>query len=152
MDFPYAAPAGDGKLLSGPSPEDEWVFLQEPSDFGGVAAVSVRSGRTVFAGSIVWMGTGDILLPTTWDASDLGGGCGPPPHAFTARGFNLAGGETELRFAAAADVVVATALPAAFLQWGSLLDVVVLLYPRTLGVFDPTKAEYVVLLNAGWLE
>jgi hypothetical protein len=152
VDFPFAAPAGDSKLLSGPSPEDEWVFLQEPGDFGGVAAVSVRSGRTVFAGSIVWMGTGEILLPTTWDASDLGSGCGPSPHGFTTRGFNLAGGEATPRFDEAADVALATALPAAFSQWGSLLDVVVLLYPRTVGAFDPTKAEYVVLLNAGWLE
>jgi hypothetical protein len=52
----------------------------------------------------------------------------------------------------AADVVLATALPSAFARWGSLLDVVVLLYPRSVGAFDPSTAEYIVLLNAGWLE
>jgi hypothetical protein len=50
------------------------------------------------------------------------------------------------------NVVLATALPAAFRKWGDLFDVVVLLYPRTLGTFDPAAAEYVVLVNAGWLE
>jgi hypothetical protein len=52
----------------------------------------------------------------------------------------------------AAEVVLATALPAAFARWGGVLDTVVLLYPRSVGVFNPTTAEYIVLLNAGWLE
>ncbi|MBN2575702.1 MAG: hypothetical protein JXP73_14140 [Deltaproteobacteria bacterium] len=149
--FPYAAPAGEGRLLSGPSPPDEWVFYQAPGDFGGAAAVSARSGLTVFAGSIVWMGTGKITVPATWDTSDLGPGCGQPA-GWSARGFDLSGGEAADRMREAADVVLATALPSAFSRWGGLLDVVVLLYPRSVGVFDPATAEYVVLLNAGWLE
>jgi hypothetical protein len=149
--FPYASPAGEGKLLSGPSPPDEWVFYQEPTDFGGAAAVSARSGLTVFAGSIVWMGTGKIMVPAAWDTSDLGPGCGQP-MGWSARGFDLSGGQATDHMMEAADVVLATALPSAFARWGSLLDVVVLLYPRSVGAFDPSTAEYIVLLNAGWLE
>jgi len=44
-------------------------------------------GVLVPAGSIVWPGTGEILLPARWDAGDLGAGCGPLP----ARSFKLAG-------------------------------------------------------------
>ena len=88
----------------------------------------------------------------TWDKSDLGSGCGPLTALAAVRGFNLVGSEATPRFPAAADVVFATALPAAFSRWGSVLDVVILLYPRTLGAFNPSKAEYVVLLNGGWLE
>jgi hypothetical protein len=149
--FPYASPAGEGELLSGPSPPDEWVFYQAPTDFGGAAAVSARSGLTVFAGSIVWMGTGKIMVPAAWETSDLGAGCGQPA-GWSARGFDLSGGEATEHMRDAADVVLATALPSAFARWGSLLDVVVLLYPRSVGVFDPSTAEYIVLLNAGWLE
>jgi len=149
--FPYSSPVGEGNLLSGPSSRDQWVFLVPPSDFGGVAAVSVHSGLTVFAGSIVWMGTGSILLPATWETSDLGPGCGLP-GGWSSRGFNLASGEAPDRMGDAANVVLGTALPAGFQRWGSVLDVVVLLYPRTLGAFDPTAAEYIVLVNAGWLE
>ena len=53
---------------------------------------------------------------------------------------------------APANVVLATALPSAFAQWGSIFDIVVLSYPRTIGNFEPGTAEYIALVNAGWLE
>ena len=52
----------------------------------------------------------------------------------------------------AAYAVLDTALPAAFWQWGYVFDIMVLLYPRSVGAFNPTTAEYIVLLNAGYLE
>jgi hypothetical protein len=149
--FPYSSGAGAGNLLSGPAPKDEWVFSTSPSDFGGGAAVSARSGLTVFAGSIVWAGTGSIMLPSAWSTSDLGSRC-TPPDSLPVRGFDLIGGQAPAQTNQAAAVVLATALPSAFTSWGSLFDVVVLLYPRSVGDFDPRTAEYVVLLNAGWLE
>jgi hypothetical protein len=33
-----------------------------------------------------------------------------------------------------------------------LFDAVVLLYPRTTGAFDPATAEWIALLQGGWLE
>jgi hypothetical protein len=149
--FPYASGAGQGTLISGPVPQDEWVFRQSPTDFGGAAAVSARSGLTVFAGSIVWAGMGDIMLPAAWDETDLGSGCASPTGV-TVRGFDLASGRATESVTAPANVVLATALPSAFAQWGSIFDIVVLSYPRTIGNFDPSTAEYIVLVNAGWLE
>jgi hypothetical protein len=142
---------GDGQLLSGPNPADEWVLFQPPRDFGGVAAVSARSGLTVFAGSIVWQGTGYVTVPSTWSMSDLGSGCAHRARPLV-RGFDLSQEGATARFDEAADVVLGTALPSAFEHWGYIFDVVVLLYPRTVGGFDPATAEYIVLVNAGWLE
>ena len=53
---------------------------------------------------------------------------------------------------AALDVVWRTALPAGFAAGGYLFDAVVLRYPRSVGAFDPATAEWIVILNAGWLE
>jgi hypothetical protein len=54
------------------------------------------------------------------------------------------------------DLVVAavadTAVPAAMWQGGYVFETVVLRYPRSVGVFDPNSAEWVVLVNGGWLE
>jgi hypothetical protein len=107
--------------------------------------------RSVFAGSIVWMGTGAITVPSTWDTTDLGSGCAPP-SGLPIRGFDLSNGQAAARLDEAAAVVLQTALPAAFNQWGYLFNAAVILYPRTLGAFAADRAEYVVLLNAGWLE
>lgn len=137
--------------LSGSSPEDEWVFLVSPSDFGGAAAVSARSGIAVFVGSIVSAGRGDITIPSRWYTSDLGSGCASPASV-PVRSFDLSGGQATARMREAADTVLGTALPSAFGQWGHVFDVVVLLYPRAVGMFDPSHAEYIVLVNAGWLE
>lgn len=35
---------------------------------------------------------------------------------------------------------------------GYVFGATVLRYPRTVGAFDPTTAEWIVLLNGGWLE
>jgi hypothetical protein len=138
--------------ISGSSPEDEWVFLVPPSDLtGGAAAVSARSGALVFVGTIPRAGTGLLTIPSHWEVSDLGSGCASPASV-PVRSFDLTGGQATARMREAADVVLGTALPAAFGQWGYVFDVVVLLYPGSAGTSDSVQAEYIVLLNAGWLE
>lgn len=150
--FPNAQAAGHGKLLlAGNLVGSEWIFYQSPSDFGGASAVSSRSGLTVFAGSIVWAGTGTLLVPSAWSTSELGTGC--PSVMFPSRGFDLSSG-TEFKngeYRAAVDVVFGTAIPAAMAKLGGVFEAVVLLYPRTVGVLDPKRAEYIVLLNGGAL-
>jgi hypothetical protein len=150
--FPNAQAAGQGELLlAGNTMGSEWIFYQSPSDFGGASAVSTRSGLTVFAGSIVWSGTGTLLVPSQWNTSDLGSGC--PSVMFPVRGFDLRSG-TEFKngeYRAAVDVVFGTAIPSAMAKLGGVFEAVVLLYPRTVGAFDPTHAEYIVLLNGGAL-
>ena len=52
----------------------------------------------------------------------------------------------------ARDAVWGTALPDGLSKSGYVFDAMVLLYPPTVGDFDPQVAEWVVLVNSGWLE
>ncbi|MFO0587080.1 MAG: hypothetical protein U0441_06070 [Polyangiaceae bacterium] len=145
----------NGQLLSGANPMDELVFYESPGDFGGVGVVSADTGLTVFGGGIVWSGTGQMTYPKTWlPPETLGAGCVPAAAPPGTRGWDLSGGMVMpvQDQQAAMDVVWGTALPDGLLKGGYLFDAVVLLYPPTVGVLDPTKAEWIVLLNSGWLE
>jgi hypothetical protein len=50
------------------------------------------------------------------------------------------------------DAVDGTVLPSASWMMGYVFNAVVLLYPPRLGDFDPAAAEWIVLIDAGWLE
>jgi hypothetical protein len=149
--FPYTSGAGTGKLMSAPTDHDQWVFYTAPADFGGVAAVSDDTGLATFAATIVWSGTGEILLPKAFDSADLGEGC-EAPSSVPVRGINLASGEAQPRFEEAARIVLSTALHAAFRSWAEIFNIVVIAYPRTVGGFEASTAEYIVLVNGHWLE
>lgn len=144
-----------GQLLSGATPMDEFVFYTQPLDLGGVGVVSAQSGMSVFGGSIVWLGGGQITYPTSFEpGSNLASGCTNTTPEPSARGWDLRDG-TPLSTAdvkAALDVVWGTALPDALTQVGGVFDAVVLLYPPTMGVFDPNVAEWIVMVNSGSLD
>ncbi len=144
-----------GQSLAGAAPEDDYVFYESPGDFGGAAAVSARSGLTAFGGGIVWDGAGDITYPAAWDPpAGLGDKCTPASTPPAARGFDLRGGSAlpAADVDAALAVVWQTALPDGLWAGGYVFDAMVLLYPRTVGAFDPATAEWIVLVNSGWLE
>jgi hypothetical protein len=146
-----------GALLSSPPspPEDEWVFWQAPGDFGGVGVVNARNGTSVFGGSVVWDGKGAITYPATFNPPEaLGEGCVTSIMKPPARGFDLVGVEalTQAEVDAALDVVWKTALPEGLWKPGYVFDAMVLLYPPTVGDFDESVAEWIVLVNSGWLE
>ncbi len=144
-----------GQMLNPPGPEDAHVFYEPPGDFGGAAAVSARTGLTLFGGSIIWDGAGEITYPKTWrPAPTLGSGCTPILGNISARGYDLSGGGSLAAqdIEAALDIVRATALPEGLATSGYLFDAVVLLYPRSVGAFNPLTAEWIVILNGGWLE
>lgn len=147
---------GNGKLLSAAEPVDEFVFYTSPGDFGGASAVSARTGLTVFGGSIIWSGTGAINFPTAWrDPESLGKECAPYEGKLQITAYNLVEGGGEVppgELALVEDVVRRTAIFDGLATSGYVFDVVVLLYPRTVGVFDPATAEWIVLVNGGWLE
>ncbi len=152
-----ADPLTAGDLISGPSPQDEFVFYESPGDFGGASAVSARNGLAVFGGTIVWDGEGMVAYPKTWrDPAELGFGCWTQSLAVPSmRQFDLTG----MQFSPdgptandALDAVWHSALPLGLAQGGYIFDVVALLYPRSVGAFNPSTAEWVVLVNAGWLE
>ncbi len=142
-----------GARLSPSPPEDEWVFWEAPTDLGGAAAVSARTGRTVFGGSIIWNGTGDLTYPTTWRPPPATGCADLGPIQST--GYDLDSGAAGLPAAdldAALAVVRSSPFPAALWTGGYVFDAVVLRYPRSVGDFIPDTAEWIVLLNGGWLE
>lgn len=147
-----------GSFLSGPGAvQDEFVFFEAPGDFGGVGVVGARHGLTVFGGSIIWMGTGQISYPTTWQpAEDLGPDCIPLTNALPpeGRGFELESGSaldaTEVDDALTQAWV--TALPDGLMQGSYVFDAMVLLYAPEVGAMNPDTAEWIVMLNSGWLE
>ena len=139
---------GDGTLVSGANPVDEWVFYTSPGDYGGVSAVSSRTGLSVFGASIVWAGAGKVLYPTTWQKGDIGKACASPPLP-AVRGIELYLGKKlrDARTFAAAAAVWRTAIPAALAQVGTIRDVLVLLYPPSPGSRPTAPPEYVVFVN-----
>ena len=120
------------------------VLLMEPSDFGGVAVSHPCTGEVLFAGSIVWSGRGQQLYP----ADPI------PPYALQRASGQAASPQ---RIDVAGYSVDEEAGMAA---WNSVLDlnlveelasapysVLVYLYPRTVGIFDPVTADWVILLQ-----
>jgi hypothetical protein len=145
-----------GTLLSPPNAQDEIVFWVAPSDFGGSGVVSARNAKTVFGGSTVWSGTGDIIYPPTWrPAAQIGLGCATANlRGRKGVGWDLGRGKalSPAEVNAALAPVWQTGLVAGMWRNNYVFDTVVLLYPRTFGVFDPERAEWIVLVNGGWLE
>lgn len=143
------------QLISGANPEDEYVFWEPAGDFGGAGVVNARNGKSVFGGSVVWDGAGQITYPDSFlPAALLGPGCGSLAPKTTARGFDLGSGLAlpQGDVDAAVDVVWSTALPDGLWQNSYVFDAMVLLYSPTVGAMDPATAEWLVLVNSGWLD
>jgi len=147
---------GGGRALNPADPSDLFVFYESPGDFGGAGIVSARTGQSVFGGSIVWLGTGEITYPKEWRGSaSLGVDCARFEGEVPARGYDLAAGTAGLQEAeiqAALDVVRETALFEGLQSSGYIFDAVVVLYPRSVGSFDPSTAEWIVVVNGVFLE
>lgn len=140
----------EGTLLN---PGDEHMFLlyETPEPDGGISVVSNHLGKLSFEATLRMMGAGDITLPDQWMAPDhLGRQCeGVAPEA---KGYNLLLGGSELD-AMELDAVLSafadTALTEAIQKHGTVKQAVVFAFPRVLEPFDPTKAEYVMLIESG---
>jgi len=139
-----------------PSTESMHLWYSSPSDIGKVAAVASYTGKSVFGGSIIWDGMGSITLPVgSWRSPGSAGvDCEFLAPINTIKGIDLRdGNELEAStFNAIIEAIKATAIPAAMWSGGYVEDAVVLLYPRSVGIFDPTTAEYVLLLTSRWLD
>ncbi len=148
---------GEGSLLLSSSPSEYYLFYESPGDVGGAAVVNSDVGMTVFGGSIVWLGTGDINYPATWrNGAELGASCAPGGLSDRMHeGWNLMNGEalTATQVDAALNVVDRTGVPGGFASGpGYIFSTLVLLYPRSVGEFNPATAEWIVIVNGGWLE
>lgn len=51
---------------------DLFFLYSTPLDFGGAAFIDARTGQVLFAASIVWMGTGELLIPSDRRDADEG--------------------------------------------------------------------------------
>lgn len=143
-----------------PQPEDAFVFYDTPDTLGGAAAVSPRTGLTVFGATLDSenQAGNEITLPATWRPIDeLGPGC-HSSHVVPVeriRAYSLVDGTAismpdEWPLVAAAELG-GTVLLDAMAESGYIFDLVVLYYVK-LGYGPGDTAENVLLLNGGWLE
>ena len=141
-----------GMRLNPKDDENLWVFYVPPGDFGDTAVVTNHIVQRLFEATIIWDGAGDIQFPDDWDdPSALGSDCGAVEMP-TMVSYDLVEGGTAVdgdTIEAVWDVVGTTALPHAMQTLGDLTRVAILRYPRSVGVFDPTTAEYIVVLEGG---
>ena len=125
------------------------------TSFGGAAVVNKRSGLALFGGSIIWDGAGEITYPESWRSPvELGEDCTPYADPVRTTGYDLVSGATlAMEDAdAALDAIRGTAIFEAFWNGGYLFDATVLRYPRSVGAFDPSSAEWIVIVHGGFLE
>jgi hypothetical protein len=140
-----AEPPLDHYVTVSSGPANPWLLFASPGDFGGLGIVSARTGALVFAGSIEWMGSGEITYPATWRSpTDLGRGCAPSPRP-ELRGWRYV--EMNDDRAKALDVVWSTALPGAVTKSEVPLAFVVG-YARSVGLLDPRSAEWLVVIES----
>jgi hypothetical protein len=143
---------GGAEIISPSEPNDAYVFYVPALDEGCGAAVSSETGLTLFGGTFIWQGYGDITYPTGWrDPGELGSACAAQAVPASARGYNLVVGEdlaADKIDAALADIAD-TALPDALALRGELRGAIILEYPRKLGLYEGQTAEWIVILNGG---
>ncbi len=143
-----------GAMLNEAMPPDDYVFYQSPGDFGGVAAVSGAHGNDRVRRRHRLGGAGRHHLPLLLEGpGEAGSGCpAPSTPALSGRGWDLRDGTalSSPEVDAALRVVSQTAVPAAIWRKGWPRDTIVLLYPRSVGGFNPATAEWIVVINADW--
>lgn len=131
---------------------ETWAYFDPPADFGGAGIVSARTGQVLWRGSIVWDGTGHHVFPPLWGfASQLGARC-PSSTAVTPAADAIDFRDGSLLSDTVRDAVLATldqtvALDA-LATHGTLAPATVHLYPRTIGEFQPSEAEWIIVLTS----
>ncbi|EDM75058.1 hypothetical protein PPSIR1_38931 [Plesiocystis pacifica SIR-1] len=130
--------------------EDHYLLYAPPGDFGGVAFVGDKSGL-VFDASIVWDGAGDINVPDEFmDPALLGPGC------FEGANLGVEYGAYDLSNESVPNSLPPEAAPSIDAVLGSVLfpalqgyptTTSILLYPRSVGAFDPSNAEIITIIN-----
>jgi len=123
------------------------VLEIEPLDFGGVAVSYPCSGLVLFAGSIVWNGRGEQLYPAVPlppDRLQRTSDQAAPPDRIDVVGTYAAdeeGGLAAWDSVRDLNLVKDLAVPP--------YSVLVYLYPRTVGMFDPDAADWVIFVHRG---
>ena len=122
-----------------------------PGDFGSISFNLEESGLSIFAASIIWMGTGAISYPEEF----------LPPSSYKRTGLSLPYPDDPEYLGPYPSQVDDTYRDATRAAWDEIssLDIVkrfaeiphkvgFYLYPPTVGLFDPGKARWIVFLYA----
>ena len=132
-----------------------FIFYTVPVDGGGVGWVSNHAGL-LFDATIEWNGNGAIHYPSEFaDPSELGTGCPDLNQGFETRGYDLSTGAIPTTWAlpeghteALLDSLQNTAVMRVVQHtFHSQVWIDILAYPRTLGGFDPSTAEYIMVIE-----
>jgi hypothetical protein len=152
-----------GELLSGPAPNDIWLFRQIIGDAGHVSAVSAASGQTLFWAEFFLFddgseptlaGTriGTPLTPPGWATTEIGRGCSPAPPPLAGWGRDLrVDPRVEPAIAPeeqALEVVLTSALVAGVAAKMPLTSTVSVHYGVSAIADVPPLSEYIVIVNA----
>ncbi len=141
------------RLVTPADARDVFVFWEPPLDFGRGAVISALAGGDadplLFAGTTVWDGRGDVETPADAElAADVGSeGCAAADAA-SLRFTDLVDADAADRrlFFAAWDAVARTGLAHRMAAPGGRLAGAVVRYARSVGAFDPTSAEWIVVI------
>ncbi len=139
-----------GSLVDGCAPQSTFLDFHycyaAPGDFGGAALVDGRTGGLVFAGEIIWMGTGQLLFPTPLSPpTALQAVVNPPTIAPMQTELALGGYEVNAVGVAALDAVREMDYVKNWVAWG-MYDALVYLHPYSVGAYNPAEADIVVIL------
>jgi len=139
---------------------DVLFAFADPGDFGSAALIDARTGALLFAASVVWMGTGQHFCPAVMDDMATladSGEAGPPPAVFNElnlwedRGCFVVEGDERKEI----DCLSGQAAFDAISSYGPVRDLAVCgqysvlayMHPLTVGMLDPSTAEWVVVVT-----
>ena len=126
-------------------------YVSSPGDFGAVAIVDSRTGEVVFAGSVVWAGTGSLRIPltATHEISTSSGLPAAPPtriDTIPALEWYWEWPEPQQVTEDAVEFLRQTDLLRGFAACGDY-SVVGFTYTPTIGLIDPEIASQVIIVN-----
>ena len=139
-----------GDMLSDPYLHGQFVFCDKPTSEELCAfSASADTGMLTFEGwTVEWWS--EITFPDTWRSPvELGENCGQQVDVQIVIGRDLTNCNrlaTE-EVDGAIEVVFKTAIPAAFVSNGSIMNVVVLRFPIEFDMVIPRPADWIVLIN-----
>ena len=125
------------------------VQVTEPMDFGGILFQHPTTGDSLFAATVIWMGTGRVLYPREFVPSDSFGvvcdGVPEPPDPerydyFVFLSDDAMIAKTDSAWQAVQSLDIVDAFSQGDFRVGYFL------YPRAVGMFAPGLAKWVVFL------
>jgi len=127
------------------------LYFAQPSDFGAVTIIDRRTAEVVFAGTIVWMGLGHVVVPSSPTHSNRLGPGPPadPPAGVTALPslfWYVSWGTSMAMAQAVLPLAVQTDLLRSMVDCGDYW-VVGYTYTPTVGGTDPSVAMEVLIIN-----